>query len=280
MTQSNNPLRQFFRQPAIYVRLPSNGEHWPEGSIEFPQNREIPVYPMTAIDEITYRTPDALFNGQAVINVVQSCIPAIKNAWHMPNIDINTVLIAIRIASHGHELEIESACPACSESADYSLDLRGVMDKIKTPDYDKILDQGDLQIMFHPLSYELQNHHSQQQFEQQQMLNSITRSELSEEEKLVRINAAMSEITKLTIRVLSISIKGIKTPDAFVTDTAMIEEFLRNCDRKMFDSIRERIVELRLASELDPVDITCVSCSHEYSQQLNLDMTNFFEPAS
>ena len=76
MSQSVNPLKQFFRQPAIYMRLPSQGEYWPEGSIALPENKELPVYPMTAIDEITYRTPDALFNGQAVVNVIKSCVPA------------------------------------------------------------------------------------------------------------------------------------------------------------------------------------------------------------
>ena len=235
---------------------------------------------MTAIDEITYRTPDALFNGQAVINVIQSCIPAIKNGWHMPNIDINTVLIAIRIASHGHELEIESTCPACNESEEYAMDLRSVLDKIKTPDYNKMLDHGDLQIVFAPLSYEMQNHHSQKQFEQQQMLNSITRSDLSEEEKLARINAAMSEITKLTIEVLAASIAGIKTPETFVDDQALITEFLNNCDRLMFNAIRDRIIELRQDSDLQPIHLKCRSCNHEYDQPLNLDMTNFFEPAS
>ncbi|MFZ9751439.1 MAG: hypothetical protein ACO3CN_04985, partial [Candidatus Nanopelagicales bacterium] len=58
---NTNPLARYFRKPAIYIRLPSNGEYWPTGSIEMPENRELPVYPMTAADEITYRTPDALF---------------------------------------------------------------------------------------------------------------------------------------------------------------------------------------------------------------------------
>ena len=64
MTQSANPLKQYFRQPAIYLRLPTGGKYWPPGSIELTHNGEFSVYPMTAIDEITYRTPDALFNGQ------------------------------------------------------------------------------------------------------------------------------------------------------------------------------------------------------------------------
>ena len=45
-----NPLSQFFRQPSIYIKLPSQGNYYPEGAIEMPQNGELPVLPMTAID--------------------------------------------------------------------------------------------------------------------------------------------------------------------------------------------------------------------------------------
>ena len=280
MTQSTNPLRQFFRQPAIYLRLPSEGQYWPQGSLEMPPNRKIPVFPMTAIDEITYRTPDALFNGQAVINVIQSCIPAIRDAWKMPNIDINSVLIAIRIASYGHDLELGSTCTACSESSDYTLDLRNVLDQIRVPEYQKALDQGDLEIVFQPLSYERQNYHSQQQFEKQRQLNAITQSDLSEEEKMSRISVVLNEITTLTVTVLAGSIKGIKTPEAFVIETEMITEFLQNCDRKVFNQIKDQVVELRQVSELQPVKIKCNACENEYEQPLNLDMSDFFEPAS
>ena len=131
MTQSVNPLKQYFRQPAIYLRLPTGGKYWPPGSIELTHNGEFPVYPMTAIDEITYRTPDALFNGQAVSTVIQSCIPNVKDAWLAPTADINSMLVAIRLASYGHELEINSTCPSCNNSEDYAVDLRNVLDQLK-----------------------------------------------------------------------------------------------------------------------------------------------------
>ena len=77
----NNPLKQYFRRPSVYMKLPSNGQGYPEGSLEMPENGELPVYPMTAIDEITARTPDALFNGTAVAELITSCVPNIKDPW-------------------------------------------------------------------------------------------------------------------------------------------------------------------------------------------------------
>ena len=144
MPQTANPLKQFFRQPAIYLRLPSEGRHWPNGSLNMPDNKELPVFPMTAIDEITYRTPDAVFNGQAVVNVIQSCVPNIKDAWVVPGVDLNAVLIGIRIASYGHEMEINTKCPNCGHESEFSVDLRMVLDQIKEPDYNKTIRHGEI----------------------------------------------------------------------------------------------------------------------------------------
>jgi hypothetical protein len=280
MTQSVNPLKQYFRQPAIYLRLPTGGKYWPPGSIELTHNGEFPVYPMTAIDEITYRTPDALFNGQAVSTVIQSCIPNIKNAWLAPTADINSMLVAIRLASYGHELEINSTCPSCNNSEDYAVDLRNVLDQLKLPDFETTLQHGDLEISFAPISYQNQNKANQSQFEEQRRIQSVTESDISEEEKLKHLNDAMRRITELTIDALKWSISSIRAPGAIVNEIEHIQEFLLNCDRKLFSLIRDHVIDLRQSSELKPLEIVCGNCSHSYRQTLTLDMTSFFEPAS
>jgi hypothetical protein len=65
-----------------------------------------------------------------------------------------------------------------------------------------------------------------------------------------------------------------------VTDAEHIEEFLQNCDREVFNVIRTHAIELRQASELKPISLTCSGCGSKYNQQLTLDMANFFAPAS
>jgi hypothetical protein len=280
MTQSNNPLRQFFRQPAIYLKLPSAGRFWPAGSLDLPDNGELPIYPMTAIDEITYRTPDALFNGQAVVSVIQSCVPAIKNAWHVPNIDVSPLLIAIRIASYGHDMNLNTTCPACSHEEEYAVDMRTVLDYIKSPDFSKTVNYGDLEIIFKPVNYEQQNQSSISQFEQQKILAALPASDLSEEEKMNRLTHAMKVITDLTINIVSQSISAIRTPNSAVTDVAQIEEFLRNCESKIYNQIREHVVSLRQQSEIPPMKIKCSECNNEFNQPIDLDIANFFASAS
>ena len=277
---TSNPLRQFFRQPAIYLTLPSGGNFWPANSLDMPTNGELPVFPMTAIDEITYRTPDALFNGQAVVNVVESCIPNIKNAWHIPSQDFNAVMVAIRIASYGHNMDLTTTCPKCATEGDFGLDLRSVLDRLRSPDYGQSVQAGPLEISFRPMDYQQQNAISTEQFENQRMIQVIPDSDLAEAEKVQRMTDNMFRIQRLTTRVMAMTIASIRTPQAMVTEPEFIQEFLENCDRDIYAAIRDQAVELRRSAELEPLPMKCTSCGHEHSQTLNLDQASFFVPAS
>lgn len=280
MAQSANPLKQYFRQPAIYLRLPSGGNYWPSGSLNMPTNGELPVYPMTAIDEITYRTPDALFNGSAVTTVIQSCVPNILDAWAAPAIDINAILVAIRIASFGHEMTITPECPACNTAAEMGVDLRILLDNTGRADYSTPFQHGDLEVTFQPIDYREANRTSQQQFEYQRTIQSVSQAELPDDEKIKQLNSALQQITALTVSALVSSIASIRTPSATVTEREHIEEFVNHCDRNLFNKMRDAVVEMRVQADLPPLDIECDHCHHKYKSAVNLDQASFFEAAS
>lgn len=280
MTQTNNPLRRYFRQPAIHVRLPSGGKYYPAGTLDMPASGEIPILPMTAIDEITSRTPDALFNGSAVMDIIGSCVPAVRDPWQMPMIDFNTLLVSVRLASYGHEMEIGSTCPKCGHVHTLTIDLRTALDNLKAPDYDESVSSGDLTCYFTPMTYRQVNEVSRTNFEDQKIMQALSNSEMPEEEKLKKLGDAFRKITELTIRSIAESIAVIKTQDAMVTDKPSILEFLQNCPKHVFDQIRDHTVKLREATDLTPVTVTCEECSEEYKQPFTLDMSNFFGNAS
>ena len=277
---SNNPLTQYFRQPAVYVRLPSDGKYYTDGAIAMPANGELPVYPMTAIDEITYKTPDALFNGNAVVNVIKSCIPAIKDPWGIPAMDVDTILIAIRMASYGTTMEITTSCPHCSNDADYGIDLRNILENMKTPDYSKPVVDGDLEIYFKPMSYRNLNENNQRQFEEQKILQVLPSTDMPDEQRMSALSAALMKITEITVSALAQSIAAVKTPAALVSEPEFIEDMLKNCDRRLFGKIRDHVVEAKLGAEIQPLKIVCSECTEEYQQAITLDMTSFFADAS
>jgi hypothetical protein len=280
MINQPNPLTQYFRQPAIHVRLPSQGRFYPANTLALPPNGEVPVLPMTAVDEITYRTPDALFNGSAVVSVIRSCVPAIRDPWAVPNVDMDALLIAIRIASFGHAMDLTTRCPNCDTPDEITVDLRMVNDSLKIGNYEQSLAVGDLEIFFKPINYRDINENNQIQFEQQQGLRILNDSSVDEKTKADQLVKSVAAINELTLRTIAQSIAAIKTPTDTVTEPEYIKEFLNNCDRKLFGLLRDHAIELRQNSEIQPLDIKCNHCNHEYKQPFTLDMSSFFEDAS
>lgn len=274
----NNPLTQYFRQPAIHIRLPSQGKFYPQGTLSMPPNGELPVLPMTSVDEITYRTPDALFNGSATVSVIQSCVPAIRDPWSMPSTDMDAVLVAIRIASYGHGMDISTTCPACEAADDITVDLRRVNDSLNGGNYDEKLQIGDLEFYFRPITFRSVNQNNQVQMEQQQVLRSL--ESLSDVERSEKVESLMKSINDATLSTVAHSVAAIKTPSALVTEYEFILDFMQNIDSKIFNQIRDRAIELKQQSEVKPLDLTCKECSHQYTQPFTLDLSSFFDDAS
>lgn len=273
----NNPLTQYFRRPSVYLKLPSQGKTYTSDVVDLPENKELPIYPMTAIDEITTRTPDALFNGTAVIELIKSCVPNIKDPWSISNIDMDAILVAIKSASsESGEMNIDSTCPKCDNSSTFGISLAAMLGSITEPDYDKELIHGDLSIKLKPVSYREINNAAMEQFEFQKMASQVDNIE-EEELRNKTIKDALQKITDITMNLLSHSIEYIKTPTTTVDNREYILDFLKNCDKNMYTSIRNHSSKLREQAEIKPMPVKCTSCQHEYQQTVTLDPTDFFE---
>jgi hypothetical protein len=272
----NNPLRQFFRRPALYLKLPSGGKGYPVGAIDMPANGELPVYPMTAIDEITSRTPDALYNGTAVTEIIRSCVPNIKDAWSVLSIDLDPLLVAIKIATNGNTMELNTACPACDETAKYDIELSRILAGFQPGDYDSPLVLGDVAVKFNPLSYTQANKANDAQFQVQKMLKNLEQTDMDPEERSKKTSEILFAINDMSTVLLSETIENITVPDAIVSEKEYIIEYLKNCDKNVYEKIKDRNFELRQGTETKPLKFKCVECSHEYEQPFEINMTDFF----
>jgi bacterioferritin-associated ferredoxin len=272
----NNPLKQYFRRPAVYIKLPSGGAGYPPGSLVMTENGELPVYPTTAIDEITARTPDALFNGVAVVELIKSCIPNIKDPWEIPNIDLDAILVAIKTASStSGEMDIDSTCPKCTDTSTFKINLSAMLGAIGKPDYSQLIEANELKIKLKPISFKDVNTASMEQFEFQRVAAQIDAIEDEEERNRV-MRDSLQKVTDLTMNLLSHSIEYIETPNMRVEEKEFILDFLMHCDRNLYISIRDRSAELRQMSEVKPMQMKCASCEHQYEQTITLNPTDFF----
>ena len=280
--KNTNPLQKYFRQPKIYLSLPSNGKYYPKGSLEVSENGEYPVFPMTARDEIMIKTPDALLNGQATASVIASCIPAIKEPFKMPSMDLDACLIAIRIATYGEMMEVSIKVPVTGEDKDFDLDLRIMLDQFSNVDYNSAIELDGMIVNLRPLTYGEFTETSRKTFDEQRIFNVINDSDIAEGDKLATFTESFKKLTDLTILTLEKSIASIEVGDDVVTDQAHIKEFIANTDKGLFESVTNHIEEQRTKFQVKPLVVDATPEEIEagvpetYEVPVTFDQSSFF----
>jgi len=283
MTENSNPLNKYFRQASIYVKLPS-GTDYPADVVTKSETGEIGIMPMTAKDEVRFKTPDALMNGQGVVDVIQSCVPDIKDAWQIKSYDLDTILVAIRIATYGETMEINFTVPGANEQVAHTINLPAILDQIQQTkvDSDFTLKDG-LKISVQPLTYRDMTSTSLQTFQQQKMYSAVQDSELSDEDKATRFNDAFKKLTELNASILLKNIASITMTDGTViTDSAHIKEFVDNANTTLIKEIETKLMDLRTQGAVKPLKLKASEeqikkgAPASYEVPVTFDTSNFF----
>lgn len=271
------------RQPKIYITLPSGGEYWAPGSLELTENGEFPVYSMTARDELLFKTPDALMNGQAIVDVIQSCMPNVKNAWHCPTLDLDAILIAIRLATYGEKMPFKHRVPVVNEELEYELDLRILLNKQQQNQWvDQVMINPELVVYVKPLTYKHLTQTNLKSFETNRIMSMVNDDSLSDEKKLEIFNNSFANLTKVTVDLMSESIYKIQTPEAEVTESKYIHDFIANADKEIFDVVQRHLAELKANNEIQPLTFTTTEemqaqgAPETYTMPVNFNNSDFF----
>lgn len=293
MSQNNqqaNPLSKYFRQPKLYVPLPSGGKYYPAGAIDYPENGEVAIYSMTAKDELLFKTPDALLNGQATVDVIQSCIPAIKDAWNMPSIDLDVCLIAIRLATYGEFMTLSIKTPVTGEEKEMQVNLRDLLDTFSNVEYSNSVMMPEMQINLRPLSYKEFTQGALKTFEEQRIFNIVNDDKITEEDKLQAFTNSFAKLTDLTVDMMTKGVVSIKLSQLdeneepiIVSDHNHILDFIKNADKQFFNKVqkhlegeREKFAIKPLTAEATPEEIE-KGVPTTYEVPITFDQSNFFE---
>ena len=281
MNDSNpnqNPLAGHFRAPVLYLELPSRGEYYPEGALDLPENGEVPIYSMTAKDEIAMNTPDSLMSGASTAQLIQSCVPNIKDGFAVPTVDVDPLLIAIRIASSGEKLDFTNVCPSCKEENTYEVDLRNILDDYKYVDFSKPLElPSGLKFYFKPQLFREVNKVGIKTFQEQRAIAIIENEDMVDEEKLKKFEEYLHSVSVSSVDITGGFINVIVMPDGQqVTERQWINDFLANVDKNVYHTIEEKILSYSEYTKPKPLDVICRHCKHEYKTPLEFEATNFF----
>ncbi len=276
VVEKKNPLAAYYRQPKIYVKLPSGGRFYAPGSLDVSVSGEYPVFSMTAKDEIMFKTPDALLSGQSTVEVIKSCIPAIIDPWQMPTIDVDFCLIAIRIATFGDSMEVGSVCPHCQEENSFDMNLTGWLDQYHGYDYQDVVTVGDLEVHLRPFSYREMSNTSIKTLEQQRIFSIVNDDTMTDEEKMAKFSESFTKLTDLTVDIVATCISKIVTPSGETSDVSFIKEFINNCPSDVFDTISKHLSAQKEKIDIKAQEVACGECSEPYLLPVTMDQSNFF----
>ena len=281
--ESTNPLKKYFRQPKIFIRLPSKGKFYTPGSLVMTESGEFPVYPMTAKDELIFKTPDALLNGEATVSVIKSCIPNITNPWGMPSTDSDAVLIAIRLATYGEKLDITTKVPNTGEDRTFQIDLRNLLDQLTSFEFHPFIQIDDnMSVEIRPATYKEFTDNTIKSFEEQRIFRLVNDDSIPDDKKLAAFSASFKKLTDLTIDLVVNSVACIDTVEGKVTDKAHIKEFFSNADSSTFDKILKHLEKMRDDSRIKPFKVRSspedieAGAPEEYEIPITFDQSNFF----
>jgi len=284
MTDNTNPLGKYYRQPQIYITLPSRGKYYPADVFTPTETGEIPVLPMTAKDELAFKTPDAMMSGQATVDVIQSCCPNFKNAWKMVNFDTDAVLLAIRIATYGETMDISYRVPATNEEQSHTINLPAVLEDLgRVNIVDEATTKSGFKVKLAPLDYQALTQVQTAQFEQQKIYATVNNSALSETDKSTQFVKSFKILNNINFGMLVDSITEITTPEGTtVVDKAQIKQFCDNCDARVINEIQDELAKIRSQGQIKPIKLQSTEdqikkgAPASYEVPVTFDNSNFF----
>jgi len=300
MSKNNNPLLQELGQselPGVAMTLPSGGAFYDERVLR--GSADIEVRSVSLVDELNFKDPFKVVSGEAVTEVIRRCAPGIAQPMRLSKIDVDAVLIAARIASHGKTAELELTCQneekkledgtvgQCGYSGTAEVDLRKVlmaMAPIPGPDSWKLTLPNGHVVQCRPLPYE-------------SVVRSMrTVTDQIRDAKQLELNGKSNDIgsleqvhktgldrnSKIHVEMLVSSIWYVQTlTGERVYDYGMLMDYLVAIPPAWILSINDMMDRLaELTKPYGTIDFRCPECEHESRVPVNMDPTGFFSEPS
>lgn len=279
---ATNPLSHYFRQPALYTKLPTSGKWYNKNDIDFVSDSEIAVFGLTALDEILLNTPDAMLNGQALEKVIKNCVPSIKNIKHLTVPDLETIFLSIKIATNNGKYELSRTCPKCQHENDFDINCQHLLDTMTfVEEPDTVVSFNDeLIVHIRPYNLEMRQLFLAKEFDEQRTLRAIDsdNKDLDDFEKTRILGESIERISKITFSLVAKSIEKITMvkEKISVTDPEHISEWLINISKNQADAVIQAVNRLNDVGVQKKVTVTCTNCNHEWEETLSFDPISFF----
>lgn len=278
---SNNPLVKYYTDPKTYVKLPTGGNYYTEKP-ELSVDGEVGVLAMTAVDEMMFQSPDNLLNGESLFKVIGRCVPGIKNPKEIPNPDLDAILVGLRIATYGNDMETNAVCPQCNHENNYTVNLSNLLATVELIEAETVIKlNNDITLKVKPFTIASSISLALYAVEIAQMQRQLSQTEnIDQEAALQAVQTAMTKSSERLVDLISKSVIEVTITDGEepiqVTDADQIREWIEVLTVSEYKTIRKKIEEISNKGIQKSMNAQCTECNHTWNVQIGVDPASFF----
>ena len=275
----SDPLSHFYRTKEIFVKLPSKG-HWYSQKPNLTADNEIGVYPMSVKDEVLFKIPDTLYNGDAVFEVIKSIAPDIIDPYEICLVDVDVLLLASRANLNSGEISVTAGCPHCRKRHEDEIRLKDILARVQhipTTPVELELSNG-LIVTFKPNTLSSVTASHIMNTESIRIASQITDDTDPQYAKEL-FKSSLEKTTGATLVVVADAIEQIKTPDGTIVDSMeSITNWLANTDAATIEILKKNSAKLNNSGMQTDFNFTCSNdeCGEEFKSPLDYNPAFFF----
>jgi len=261
--------------PGVYVSLPSKGR-WYTGELELSADGEVEVFPLKAKDELRLKSPDALFNGEALVSVLENVVPGIPHITEMSLADQNVIMCGAYLATYGNDYTLTITCPKCQSIKDYGVDLDKMLTQSKDYAKDTIVTTTAYKIYLKPSNLTTRNVIAMNQF-----ATNLEQTQVEDQADVDKIKALTVIYEKTLTQNFDIITNMIdyiidKVSGKKLTGLDEIKDITDNLNKRVYDKLFDAAAKMNEAGIDTTMKVACADCKNEFESTVNLDPTSFF----
>ncbi len=248
------------KMPGQTFPLPSGGFFYKNGELDSSViNGEVQVFPMSGLAEMKFRSPDMLFSGKAVEEVIKECVPSILKPDKILSKDVDSILSFIRIVTYGPNIDLNAthSCEKAKEHS-YQINLQNIINNAK------ILSKDKYELFF---NLKFQN-------KQDCLLTPLVWNDAV---NIMQITSKSNIDSEDLSNLFLISVSGLISSIDGTIDREAIKKWVSLAPATYIKNIQETIDKglSEFGSEFSE-EVKCKDCNEMYKLNIDLNPSSFF----
>lgn len=277
--------------PTIEIALPTRGQFYPDGEVLAvgADPDKLVINPISVLEESSFNDPLMMITGHAIGKMISRVCRDIVEPQNICDVDVQAILVASRIVSHGPKMAIEHTCDSCNKKNDMEVDLDSHILNFGSYTPEDIMNfTVELDVIgqtahLRPMRYQDTVDMTMNLVRANSLVEDVSDADASalSEDFVRKYRDRFEKNLDTNIKAMAASIYYVTTRSGVrVFDEDLILDWVNSLPSENVNQITERIKEINEdIRERSLLEYQCQHCNKKGSFYLELDAQKLFSPA-